>query len=59
MLETLLSVAMLGAFIWALRSRVPSAIQAEDTFALVCALLTAALALLGWLFIGVGVHAAT
>jgi uncharacterized membrane protein YozB (DUF420 family) len=53
-LETVLSIAMLGGFIWAVRFLLPKALKEHDPMALVCAMLTAVLALLMWLFIGVG-----
>jgi hypothetical protein len=52
--ETLFSVAMLGGFIWAVRFLLPRAIKEHDRMALTCAVLTAALALLMWLLVGVG-----
>lgn len=54
-LETALAAAMLAAFIWAVRFLVPKALQEHDALAVVCAVLTAAIALLAWLLIGVGV----
>jgi hypothetical protein len=53
-LETALSVALLGMFIWAVRVRLPKAVKEDDALALTSALLTAALALLGWLLTGIG-----
>ena len=53
-LETVLSIAMLGGFIWAVRFMLPKAIKEHDTMALTCAVLIAVLALLMWLLIGVG-----
>jgi len=55
--ETVLSVAMLGGIIWVVRDLLPRAVKDRDAFALTCAVLTALLALLAWLFIGVGVRA--
>ena len=57
-LETVLSIAMLGAFIWAVRFLLPKAVKQHDPMALTCALLTAVLALLMWLLIGVGARSA-
>ena len=51
--ETVLSIATLGGFIWVVRPLVPNAVRERDRFALACALLTAVLALLLWLLIGV------
>jgi hypothetical protein len=53
-LETLFSITMLGGFIWAVRFLLPRAVRAHDPMALTCAVLTAALALLMWLLVGVG-----
>ncbi len=53
--EAVFSVAMLGVFIWAVRFMVPKAIKKHDALALTSAVLTAALALLAWLFVGVRV----
>ena len=57
-IQTLASTAMLGGFIWAVRFLLPRAINERDTLALTAALLTAVLALLAWLLIGVGVRSA-
>jgi hypothetical protein len=54
MLETVLSIAMLAGFIWAVRFLLPQALKEHDTMALTCAVLTAVLTLLMWLLIGVG-----
>jgi len=51
--EILFSIAMLGAFIWAVRFLLPKAIKEHDALALTSALLTALFALLLWLLIGV------
>ena len=55
-LETVLSIAMLGGFIWAVRFLLPKAVKQHDPLALTCAVLTAVLALVMWLLIGVGVR---
>jgi hypothetical protein len=52
-LETVFSVALLGAFIWAIRFMLPKAVKAHDGLALTCAIVVAVLALLAWLLIGV------
>ena len=52
--EWILSVAMLGAFIVAVRVILPRALRERDPLALGSALLTAVLALLAWLLMGVG-----
>jgi hypothetical protein len=56
LLETALSIGMLAAFIWALRVMLPRALRAHDALAITCAVLTAAIALLTWLLVGVGVR---
>jgi hypothetical protein len=56
-LETAFSVAMLGCFIWAVRFLLPRAVREHDVLALTCAVLTALLALVMWLLIGVRVIA--
>jgi hypothetical protein len=53
-LETALSIAMLGGFIWAVRFLLPRAVKERDPLALTCAVLMAILALLAWLLIGTG-----
>ena len=53
-LETILSIATLGAFIWAVRFVLPKALKEDDSMALTCTVLMAVLALLMWLLIGVG-----
>jgi uncharacterized membrane protein len=53
-LETALSIAMLGGFIWAVRFLLPRAINEHDALAFACAVLFAALALVAWLLIGTG-----
>ena len=50
------SIALLGSFIWAVRYLLPKAVSEQDGMALTCAVLTAALALLAWLLIGVSVR---
>ncbi len=57
--ETVLSVATLGGFIWVVRNLLPKAVKERDLCALACAVLTAILALLVWLLIGVGIRAAS
>lgn len=51
--DMVLSIATLGGFIWVVRYLLPKAIKEREPFALACALLTAVLALLAWLLIGV------
>jgi hypothetical protein len=53
-LETALSIAMLGGFIWAVRFLLPRAFKEHDVLALACAVLFAILALFAWLLIGTG-----
>ena len=45
-LQTLMSVAMLGGFIWAVRFLLPKAIKERDALAVTAAVLTAVFALL-------------
>jgi hypothetical protein len=52
--ETILSIATLSSFIWAIRFLVPRAIKAGDGMAVLCSVLTAILGLLLWLMIGIG-----
>jgi hypothetical protein len=54
--ETIFSIAMLGAFIWAVRFLLPKAIKEHSALALTSAVLTALFALLLWLMIGVGIR---
>jgi uncharacterized membrane protein YozB (DUF420 family) len=54
-LEVVLSVVTLSGFLWAVRFLVPKAAREHDALALACAILTAIIALLAWLLIGVGV----
>ena len=53
-IETVLSIATLSAFIWALRFLVPKALKSGDGMAVTCSVLMAILALLLWLLIGIG-----
>ncbi len=53
-LEAVLSMLMLGTFIWVLLFQVPKARRECDWFPLLCSLATAFVALLGWLLIGTG-----
>jgi hypothetical protein len=52
-----LPVATLGCFLWAVRFLVPKALKEHDVLAIAAAVMTAALALLAWLLIGVRVVA--
>ena len=54
--ETLFSIAMPGAFIWAVRFLLPKAMKEHSALALTSALLTALFALLLWLLVGVGIR---
>jgi hypothetical protein len=56
LVETVLSIAMLASFIWAVRFLLPRAIKVGDVMALTSAVLFAVLALLMWLFVGVGMR---
>ena len=53
--EGIFSVAMLGGFIWAVSFMVPKAVKRRDALALTSAIVTALLALFGWLLVGVRV----
>jgi hypothetical protein len=53
--QGVLSVAMLAAFIWTVRFMVPKAAHRGDALALTSAILSAVLALVGWLVAGVRV----
>jgi thiol:disulfide interchange protein len=53
-IEGALSVVMLGAFIWVLMFLLPKARREHDRFGIVCSLLAALVALIGWLYIGIG-----
>ena len=55
MVEAAFSVAMLGGFLWAMRFLLPKALKEHDSLAIASAVVTAALALLAWLLIGVRV----
>jgi hypothetical protein len=55
MMESVLSVAMLGGFLWAVGFLVPKALREDDRLAIGSAVLTAGVALLGWLLMAVGV----
>jgi hypothetical protein len=55
MMEAVLSVAMLGGFLWAVGFLVPRALKEDDILAIGSAILTAGVALLGWLLMGVAV----
>jgi hypothetical protein len=55
--EGAFSVAMLAAFIWAIRFRLPKALELHDRLAVISAVLTALLALFGWLIVGIRVRA--
>ncbi len=52
--QTALSVLMLAAVFWVLMFLLPKARRDHDRFAIVCSVLTALVALVGWLFLGVG-----
>ena len=56
--EIVMSVAMLGAFLWAATFLVPRAVRERDGLAIGSALMVAALAILAWLWLGVGVGTA-
>ena len=53
MVEAALSVAPLAVSLWAMRFLLPRALKERDPLAIGSAVLTAALALLTWLLVGV------
>ena len=53
MVDSILPITTLAAFLWVVRFLLPRAARQEDRFALVCALLTLLLAALLWFFAGV------
>ena len=53
--ESALAIVMLAGLIWALAFWLPKARREHDTFGVTCALLTAFVALIGLLYIGIGV----
>jgi hypothetical protein len=53
--ELVFSVALLTAFLWAMRFLLPRAIKERDPLAIVCAVLFTLLAFAAWLFFGVGI----
>jgi uncharacterized membrane protein len=55
MAEAAFSVAMLGGFLWAVRFLLPKAVKEHEPLAIASAVMTAMLALLAWLLIGVKV----
>ena len=55
-LETLPQIAALGLFIWVVRYQLPKASREQDALAVTCSMITAALALAIWLFVGIGAH---
>jgi hypothetical protein len=52
----LFSTAMLAGLFWAVGFLLPRAVRERDALALTAAVLTALLALLGWLFLSGGVR---
>ncbi len=55
-LERFLAVALLAAFIWAMRVQLPRARRDGGWFAFLCALVTALAALFAWLLLGIRVR---
>ena len=51
--QIVLSVLLLGGFLWAVGFLLPKARREHDPFGIVCSLLLALLTLFGWLFFGV------
>jgi hypothetical protein len=58
-LETVLSIAMLGGFIWAICFLLPRSLKQHDPLAFTCAMMTALVAFLLWLVIAVGIQSAS
>jgi hypothetical protein len=56
LLETAIQILALGAAIWVFAFQLPRARREQDRFAVICSVLTGLLALIAWLFIGVGLH---
>jgi hypothetical protein len=52
--DSWLSAFMLGSFIWVVTFLLPRARREDDRFGVICSLLAALLALVGWLVIGTG-----
>jgi hypothetical protein len=50
-LQTVMSTVMLAGFIWVVLYLLPKARREDDTFAVACALLSALVALIGWLLL--------
>ena len=55
-LESTVHVLALGAFIWVVTSQLPRAVRQHDRFSVVCSLITGLVALVLWLFVGLGAH---
>jgi hypothetical protein len=55
-LEDVVSLVLLGGFIWVMFVLVPRARRERDWFAVVCAVSAALIALFGWLLLGSGVR---
>ena len=55
-IDSALSVFMLSAFFWVVAFLLPQAIREHDRFGVICSVLSALLAFIGWLFIGTGVR---
>ena len=53
LVDSILPITTLAAFLWVVRFLLPRAARQEDRFALVCTLLTVILAGLLWFFVGV------
>ena len=51
-MESLLQVVTLAGLIWVARFLLPKAARADDRFALICTLASAALVLFLWLLVG-------
>jgi hypothetical protein len=56
MLDTAAQVAALGVVLWVFTYQLPKARREQDTFAVICSLLTALVALGFMLVVGIGLH---
>jgi hypothetical protein len=56
LVENILSLLLLGSFIWCVQTLIPRATRERDTLAIVCAAAAALVAFLAWLLLGSGVR---
>jgi hypothetical protein len=55
-MESAVSLTMLSGFIWVVAFLLPKARREHDVFGIICSLVMAFVALVGWLLIGTGAH---